>query len=277
MSQVFENFTLPMVDPPFMKNFEWEKFDYLYWRSWMGQRWWWSIIFAAVYVTLVQFGRAYMRNREPFKLKGPLLLWNVCLAVFSTTIFLRTLPELMNILKHDHGFYTSVCTREHMTIAHVFYEFVGTWSKVVELGDTAFIILRKQPLIFLHWYHHVSVLVYTWFSIDANDPVHRWYMSMNSGIHSMMYTYYGLRALGVKIPKPLAVLITSSQILQMFVGLYVNLYSAYAKFVGWDCGARSNANLIFALLMYLSYFVLFVQFFMKAYLRPAKRDKPKSS
>lgn len=35
-------------------------------------------------------------------------------------------------------------------------------SKVIELGDTAFIILRKQPLIFLHYYHHATVLIYTW-------------------------------------------------------------------------------------------------------------------
>lgn len=36
------------------------------------------------------------------------------------------------------------------------------FSKVPELGDTVFIILRKRPLIFLHWYHHVTVLLYTW-------------------------------------------------------------------------------------------------------------------
>ena len=30
-------------------------------------------------------------------------------------------------------------------------------SKVPELGDTLFIVLRKQPLIFLHWYHHITV------------------------------------------------------------------------------------------------------------------------
>lgn len=35
-------------------------------------------------------------------------------------------------------------------------------SKVPELGDTIFIVLRKQPLIFLHWYHHATVLVYSW-------------------------------------------------------------------------------------------------------------------
>ena len=37
-----------------------------------------------------------------------------------------------------------------------------TLSKLVELGDTIFIVLRKQPLVFLHWYHHISTLIYCW-------------------------------------------------------------------------------------------------------------------
>lgn len=36
--------------------------------------------------------------------------------------------------------------------------------QVVELGDTLFIVMRKRPLIFLHWYHHVTVLVFSWHS-----------------------------------------------------------------------------------------------------------------
>ena len=46
-------------------------------------------------------------------------------------------------------------------------------SKIAELGDTAFIVLRKRPLPFLHWYHHVTVLVFTWYSVTSklNDCV----------------------------------------------------------------------------------------------------------
>ena len=36
-------------------------------------------------------------------------------------------------------------------------------SKVPETIDTLFIVLRRQPLIFLHWYHHASVLVYCFY------------------------------------------------------------------------------------------------------------------
>ena len=46
-----------------------------------------------------------------------------------------------------------------------FYRFnKSIFSKLPELGDTIFIVLRKQRLIFLHWYHHITVFVYCWYS-----------------------------------------------------------------------------------------------------------------
>jgi hypothetical protein len=36
-------------------------------------------------------------------------------------------------------------------------------SKVPETIDTLFIVLRRQQLIFLHWFHHASVLIYCFY------------------------------------------------------------------------------------------------------------------
>lgn len=36
------------------------------------------------------------------------------------------------------------------------------WSKLVELGDTLFLVAKKRPLTALHLWHHASVYVYTW-------------------------------------------------------------------------------------------------------------------
>ena len=41
------------------------------------------------------------------------------------------------------------------------------FSKIPELIDTAFIVLRKKPLIFLHWYHHITVLLFCWSSYSS--------------------------------------------------------------------------------------------------------------
>ena len=49
-------------------------------------------------------------------------------------------------------------------------------SKLPELGDTLFIVLRKQQLIFLHWYHHITVFIYVWYSYAGHTAPGRWFM-----------------------------------------------------------------------------------------------------
>jgi len=38
-----------------------------------------------------------------------------------------------------------------MSNRFAFWTWIGTLSKIAELGDTIFIVARKQPLILLHW------------------------------------------------------------------------------------------------------------------------------
>ena len=45
-----------------------------------------------------------------------------------------------------------------------FWLFLFVMSKFPELIDTAFIVLKKGDLIFLHWYHHITVLLFCWHS-----------------------------------------------------------------------------------------------------------------
>lgn len=51
---------------------------------------------------------------------------------------------------------------EHMIQCKNSHESDQGVIQVAELLDTVFIVARKRPLLFLHWYHHISVLVYTW-------------------------------------------------------------------------------------------------------------------
>lgn len=105
------NYSVPIVDPGYQKNYEWEKFDYSSVRQWMEDHWHWSVYFAVAYISLIFIGRKVMKNREAVSLRGPLLLWNVLLAVFSALAFFRIIPELVYILEKPNGFYVSVCTR----------------------------------------------------------------------------------------------------------------------------------------------------------------------
>lgn len=66
-----------------------------------------AFIICAVYLAFCLFGQKIMANREPFKLKGALQLWNLLLSVFSFIGFFRTAPHLLNAV-YQNGFYFSV-------------------------------------------------------------------------------------------------------------------------------------------------------------------------
>jgi len=74
-------------------------------------------------------------------------------------------------------------------------------SKAFELIDTLFIVLRKSKLIALHWVHHVLTLIFSWYAFIDVPGTARWMVNMNFLVHSLMYTYYGLAAMRIRLPK----------------------------------------------------------------------------
>ena len=88
-------------------------------------------------------------------------------------------------------------------------------SKIFEFGDTVFIVLRKQKLIFLHWYHHVVVMICVFYAKALGQPFGRWFATINYAVHAIMYSYYTLRALKIRVPKIVAMMITAIQSAQV--------------------------------------------------------------
>ena len=43
-------------------------------------------------------------------------------------------------------------------------------------------------------YHHVTVLIYCWYSFSEYTAPARWFVVMNFIVHSLMYSYYFLKA-----------------------------------------------------------------------------------
>lgn len=163
-----------------------------------------------------------------------------------------------------------------------FWTWLFVLSKLPELGDTLFVVLRKQPLIFLHWYHHITVLIYSWFSYSEYTSSARWFIVMNYCVHSVMYSYYALRAMGYKPPRFIPMVITSLQLTQMIVGCAINFW-AY-DYVQSVQNSKNNSstchistiNIKLSLAMYFSYFVLFARFFYVTYLSPNARKGKRS-
>merc|ERR1740131_922874 len=252
-------------------NFE-QDFEHSLIRSWMEQNWravcGWA---SGIYMLLIVGGQAWMSNRQPFELRGLLTCWNILLAIFSIMGAARTLPEFIHTFS-TQGFYHSLCIPSFIERDRVsgFWTWMFVLSKVPELGDTVFIVLRKQPLIFLHWYHHITVLIYCWYSFSQYTAPARWFVVMNFIVHSIMYTYYAFKALRYRVPKVIAMVITSLQLVQMIIGCVVNYMAANYKQNGLQCGV-SDTNLKLSLLMYCSYFVLFARFFYNAYVNKCQQ------
>lgn len=233
-----------------------------------------------------------MKNREPFDLRWLLVPWNAALTIFSATGFYYTWPVLMENLFSKP--LTSVlcdpaCYSNHVARWVFFFnvsKFFVRISPILsfmlytaanpfdfqEFGDTLFIVLRKKPLIFLHYYHHVMTCLYCWYAnqVSCSTNCTGWpFATMNLFVHTLMYFHYALAGMGIHANW--SVLLTSLQLLQMVVGIGIVSYSALYCPNAQDF----TFGTYFALIMYFSYAVLFANFFIQRYCGP-KRTSRKS-
>lgn len=210
-----------------------------------------------------------MKNRQPFDLRTLMGIWNFALAIFSFLGAFYTVPELVKTVFTD-SFLSSVCD------ANCFNKPVAKWifwfniSKIFEFGDTIFIVLRKKPLIFLHYYHHITTMLYCWYANQVSclwNCTGWWFASINLVVHTIMYTYYGLASFGIYLPG--SILITTIQILQMIIGMFIIIYARYF------CPHSNEYQIgfLFSFIMYLSYFILFARFFILRYIKSSQKKK----
>merc|ERR1712137_1433171 len=76
-----------------------------------------------------------------------------------------------------------------------------------------------------------------------------------------------------KMATPFAMFITLAQLLQMVVGMYVTVKAVLYQANGHECHVNKT-NSVLGLLMYFSYFVLFLKLFIDNYCRKAKKHAP---
>ena len=239
-------------------------------NKWIRNNWMLSVYASAIYLVVIYAGRRFMTDKNPYELRKILLLWNVGLAVFSIMGAYVMAPSLYGIVSKE-GFVRSVCWTD---VIHLDYKALWstlfTLSKLLELFDTAFIVLRKSPLIFLHYYHHVTVLMYTWYSHAHIIASAHWFGSMNYMVHSIMYSYYVLRSAGFKLPTASMQAITILQLLQMIIGLVCNYTASQLLKEGKNCMMTWD-HVYITYVLYGSYALLFVHFFYQKYM--TKRTK----
>ena len=250
--------------------------------SYAAQRWHYSFYISGLYVLAVFALRSYMSSQQRFNLRLPLFMWSLTLALFSLLGSAVTLPVMLAAL-FGHGWEGSICGDVLTGGQRGLWAFLFCFSKFPELVDTLFIVLRKQKLIFLHWYHHVTVFIYCWYHYAVQLRPAQWFVTLNFVVHSIMYSYYALRASGqVRPPIWVNMFITVLQLLQMVVGVSINvfIYQQMGSDPTWHCDGQVETSYFYvywSFAMYFSYFVLFANFFWYAYFCKSSPSSPSSA
>mmetsp|Transcript_76563 Transcript_76563/g.127637 ORF Transcript_76563/g.127637 Transcript_76563/m.127637 type:complete len:338 (+) Transcript_76563:36-1049(+) len=264
---------MPVLQPSCDTTFETSEFFHGEWWSRITSLHWEVPIAATVVYMLMMFVlKSYMKNRKPMRLTPLVCTWNFGLSIFSFCGMCYCLPALLHGRRKGlvtAGFYDSVCGHAYDYGNGTVGMFVALfiYSKVFELVDTLWLLLRKTHVIFLHWYHHVTVLLYCWHAYSSRIGTGLYFATMNYSVHSIMYFYYGLTQCGGTgrlIAKQFAIVITTMQLLQMVIGILVTVASVFYHLQGNICFV-SLYNSFLGLLMYLSYFILFIQLFLQHY------------
>ena len=142
--------------------------------KWFESHWFYSFHLSIVYIICVYFGLKLMENRKAFELRKPLAVWNGFLAIFSILGTFQCFPEFIEILS-SKGLIESFCSISYSSDKKVMtWHILFAWSKLIEFGDTLFIILRKQKLIRLHWIHHIVTLICCFSGLSQITGAQRW-------------------------------------------------------------------------------------------------------
>ena len=235
-------------------------------KRWMDRNYMMPVYITLLYVAAIFTGRWYMRDKVAFNLRSILVFWNTGLAIFSALGFYALTPQFVKLLIQEGlAFGVCICVKQLLAEPSTcLWGFLFTVFKMVELGDTAMVILRKTPLKFLHWYHHATVLVFSWWIYGKQPAVGYWFSVLNYGVHTIMYTYFAVKASGYQIPLWISPCITTLQMLQFFTSLGCILYAYYLKSNGFVCALDEQVFYI-SMGVYASYFLLFAHFFYHRY------------
>ncbi|NXI01663.1 ELOV6 protein, partial [Pachycephala philippinensis] len=230
-----------------------------------------TFIISFIYLILVFGIQHFMKERRPFSLRAPLTLWSFSLTLFSFIAACRVWKQMAFILL-TKGFKQSICSRSfYVHPVSKFWMYLFVLSKLVELGDTLFIVLRKKKLIFLHWYHHLTALILGWYGYKDMVIGLGWNAALNLSIHCLTYGYYTVTATGIRVPTSIAMLITTSQMVQMTGFVIINICVIF-----WNddklCPVRWPAFFI-SISLYTTLLALFFNFFIKTYLSSTRKSK----
>jgi elongation of very long chain fatty acids protein 6 len=250
-------------------------FSASHWTRFTAQHWEVPLLAVAVYLVAIPSLQRLVARRGRFDVKDFAFWWNAGLSLFSWCGVAACVPVLLGSLA-EHGLYFTTCAPAAWYGGGIngLFVMLFVYSKLPELVDTVLLALGGKPVIALQWWHHTTVLLYSWHSYSTRIATGAWFACMNYSVHSIMYGYFAVTATKHRrLVVPYAMYITLLQLLQMLVGIFVTVKAVLYQAAGEECHVN-RTNSVLGLLMYASYFVLFFKLFVDNYFVKGKGARP---
>jgi len=173
----------------------------------------------------------------------------------------------------EYGFFGTYCgVSEEVDSRLYFWTNVFYLSKFYELFDTLFLVIERKAPIFLHVWHHTSVIVLVCKSLH-HHLLMSWFTGfLNCSVHIFMYYYYFMRSLGKDVWW--RKYITKVQIVQFMLDALSSLPFVYFRMSGWGCSGTWQ-SWIGGNFVGFSFLILFIKFYKDSYKHkavPSKQD-----
>ncbi|OLY85759.1 putative elongation of fatty acids protein 1 [Smittium mucronatum] len=244
----------------------------------------WSFVLTGtmIYLILVFGGKAVMKNFKPLELNAYTQFHNIYLSVISGLLLALFFEQLLPNLS-QHGLFWSICDRDAWTQKLELLYYINYMIKWIEFIDTFLLVLKKKKTPFLHVYHHSMTMILCFTQLEGTTSVSWVPVTINLLVHVIMYYYYYLTAIGVRVWWKK--LVTAVQIIQFVIDLgfvyfcsynvFVDNYKVNLPYVGSCRGSEFAA--IFGCLLLSSYLLLFVNFFVNTYKRSVNAVRGKKN
>ncbi|XP_075165179.1 very long chain fatty acid elongase 4 [Haematobia irritans] len=222
----------------------------------------WTI--SAYLLFVYKIGPRYMKNREPYKLKTFISVYNA----FQVLACIYIVQQVWILTSSDIFDFTICTLYERNTPIRKRFEDVLSftfWLKIVELTDTiCFVLKKKQNQITpLHVFHHTVTMTLVYLGAVYHKGQSALFpIFVNSVIHIIMYSYYLLANIyGPEFMKRLIVIKKSITTLQMIQFTLILTHTL----VTWRYCKISFALTAYFLVIVTIIFYGFYDFYKKSY------------
>ncbi|VDL99011.1 unnamed protein product [Schistocephalus solidus] len=200
-----------------------------------------------------------------------MIIYNIAMVIYSGFLVIETLIMIsragytLGCVPLDRG--TGELSIRLVNIGYLFY-----FSKFIEMLDTVFFLWRGKldQVTFLHVFHHAAMPPSIWWGVKyAPGGIVFMFPLANSFVHVIMYTYYGLAAMGAYRFLWWKKYLTVLQMVQFVIFL---LHQSQVFTYNRDCDYPKvfPAAICFYAAVFL---VLFGNFYVKAYWKRERLSK----